>query len=234
MTRRTNARVAGLTFLVYIAVAFPSMVLMNRATAGVGTAAKLASLAQHASDVRLAIVLDLVSCFCALVLAVTLYAITRDEDPDLAMLVLVFRSAEGIIGGASMERTLGQLWLATAAGPDAPDPSTANALAAGLVRLPSWSMQVAASFFAVGSLVFSYLLLRGRIVPAALAWVGVLGSILVVVILPMQLAGVVSGKITEYMWFPLLAFEVPLGFWLIVKGAALPASNPKIRPAAVR
>jgi len=226
MTRRTNARVAGLAFLVYIAVAFPSMLLMDRAAAGVGTAAKLASLAQHASDVRLVIVLDLVSCFCALVLAVTLYSITRDEDQDLAMLVLVFRSAEGIVGGVSMQRTLGQLWLATAAGPDAPDPSTANVLAASLVRLPSWNMQVAASFFAVGSLIFSYLLLRGRIVPAALAWVGVIVSMLVVVILPMQLAAFVSGKITEYMWFPLLAFEVPLGFWLLIKGAAMPSRRP--------
>ncbi|MDQ6893078.1 MAG: DUF4386 domain-containing protein [Acidobacteriota bacterium] len=223
MTRRTNARVAGLTFLVYIAVAFPSMVLMTRATSGAGTAAKLANIAHHVSDVRVAIVLDLISCFCALVLAVTLYGITRDQDPDLAMLVLVFRAAEGAVGAVSIERTLGQLWLATATGPGAPDPAAAGALAAVLVKLPSWSVPVAASFFAAGSLIFSYLLLRGRIVPAALAWLGVIASILVVVLLPLQLAGVVSGPITEYMWFPMLVFEVPLGFWLLIKGAAMPA-----------
>jgi Domain of unknown function (DUF4386) len=228
MTRRTNARVAGLTFLVYIAVAFPSMVLMSRATSGEGIAAKLANIALHASDVRLAIVLDLISCFCALVLAVTLYGITRDQDPDLAMLVLVFRAAEGVVGAVSIERTTGQLWLATVTGPDSPDPATANALAAVLVKLPSWSMPVAASFFAVGSLIFSWLLLRGRMVPAALAWVGVIASILVVVALPLQLAGYLSGPITEYMWFPMLAFEVPLGFWLLIKGAAMP---PRRQPA---
>lgn len=44
MTRRTNARIAGFTYLFYIAVAFPSMVLFNRATAGEGIAAKLAGL----------------------------------------------------------------------------------------------------------------------------------------------------------------------------------------------
>ena len=223
MTRRTNARVAGLTFLVYIGVAFPSMILMKGATAGEGTAAKLASIAQHVSDVRLAIVLDLVSCFCALVLAVTLYAITREEDPDLALLVLVFRGAEGVVGGVAMERTLGQLWLATSTGAAAPDPASAAALAAVLMKLPSWSVPTAASFFAAGSLVFSWLLLRGRIVPAALASIGVIASILVVVLLPLQLAGVVSGPITDYMWFPMLAFEVPLGFWLLIKGAAMPA-----------
>ncbi|HEY6110288.1 MAG TPA: DUF4386 family protein, partial [Gemmatimonadales bacterium] len=93
MTRRTNARIAGFTFLFYIAVAFPSMVLFNRATSGAGTAAKLAGLAQHAADVHLAVVLSLAGCCSALVLAVTLHAITREQDPDLAMLGLVFRVA---------------------------------------------------------------------------------------------------------------------------------------------
>ena len=32
MTRRMNARVAGITYLSYIAVAFPGMVLFDRAT----------------------------------------------------------------------------------------------------------------------------------------------------------------------------------------------------------
>ena len=120
MTRRTNARVAGFTFLLYIAVALTGMVLSNRAVSGEGIAAKLASIAQHASEMRVAVVLDMLSCFCALVLAVTLYAITRDFDPDLAMLVLVFRTAEGVIGAVSLPRALERLWLATAAGADAP------------------------------------------------------------------------------------------------------------------
>lgn len=57
MTRMTNARIAGFTYLFYIAVALPSMVLMNRATSAEGTAAKLARVAEHASDVRIVIVL---------------------------------------------------------------------------------------------------------------------------------------------------------------------------------
>ena len=32
MTRTTNARLAGFTFLFYIAIAFPSMVLLDNAT----------------------------------------------------------------------------------------------------------------------------------------------------------------------------------------------------------
>jgi uncharacterized protein DUF4386 len=222
MTRRTNARVAGFTFLVYIAVSLTGMVLSGRATSAEGTAAKLAGIAQHASDVRLAIVLELIGCFCALVLAVTLYSITRDQDPDLAMLALTCRVAEGVVGVVSLPRSAGRLWLATAAGADAPDPAAANALGAFLVKLPSWDMVIGATFFAVGSTLFCYLLLRGRMIPIALAWLGVLASILVVVCLPLQLIGILRGPITDLMWLPMLAFEVPFGLWLIIKGVALP------------
>ena len=218
MTRTTNARIAGFTFLFYIAVALTGMVLSNRAASAGGTAAKLASIAGHASDVRAAVLLELLGCFSALVLAVTLYSITRDQDPDLAMLVLVFRAGEGVIGAVSLPRTLERLWLATATGADAPDPASASALGAILLKLPSWSSTLSASFFAVGSTIFAYLLLRGRIVPSALAWVGVIASILIVIGLPLRLVGILRGPITQLMWLPMLAFEVPLGLWLLIKG----------------
>ncbi len=222
MTRRTNARVAGFAFLVYIAVALTGMVLSGRAASGEGTAAKLAGIAQHASGMRAAIVLELLSCFCALVLAVTLYSLTRDQDPDLAMLALTCRVAEGVIGGVSLPRMVGRLWLATAAGADAPDPAAAKALGAVLLELPSWNTNIAATFFAVGSTLFAYLLLRGRMVPVALAWLGVLSSILVTVCLPLELVEVLRGPITQVMWLPMLVFEVSLALWLIIKGAAMP------------
>ena len=222
MTRTTNARVAGFTFLFYIAVAFTGMVLSSRATSGEGTAAKLAGIAQHASEMRVVIVLELLECFCALVLAVTLYSITRDQDPDLAMLAMTCRVAEGVIGAVSLPRAVGKVWLATAAGADAPDPAAANALGAVLLKLPSWSMPISATFFAVGSTLFAYLFLRGRMVPVALAWLGVLGSILALVVLPLQLIGLLHSPITDIVWLPLLVFEVWLALWLIIKGAAMP------------
>jgi hypothetical protein len=42
--------------------------------------------------VRAAIVLILFSSFCALALGVTLYAITREVDSELAMLAMTFAS----------------------------------------------------------------------------------------------------------------------------------------------
>jgi len=215
MTRTTNARIAGFTFLFYIAVAFPSMVLFNRATSGEGLAAKLAGIAQHAPDLRLAVVLSLGGCFSALVLAVTLYAITRNEDPDLAMLGLMCRVGEGLIGAASIPATVALLQLTTATGPQAPDSAATQALAAFVLEQ---TPLVSALFFAVGSTLFAWLLLRGRMIPVPLAWIGVVGSALLVVGLPLQLAGFLAGPVTQLMWIPVAVFELTLGPWLLIKG----------------
>ena len=217
MTRTTNARIAGVTFLAYIAAGVTSMVLSGRATGGEGIAAKLAAIARHEGDMRLVVLLGLVQSFSALVLAVTLWAITREEDPDLAMLALACRVSEGILGGLSVPGTLTLLWLATATGANAPETGAAHALAAYLLRS---DMAFTATFFAVGSTLFACLLLRGRMIPAPLAWLGVGASALLVVGLPLQLAGYLRGPITSLLWLPMLAFEVPLALWFLVKGVA--------------
>jgi hypothetical protein len=163
MTRTTNARIAGFAFLFYIAAGIASMVLARRA---------------HATEL-----LTLLTSFSALVLGVTLYAITREQDPDLAMLGLTCRVVEAMPGEGAI-------------------------------------------FFAVGSTIFSWLLLRGRMIPVALARLGVLASVLLVVILPLQRAGLFGGpmrwssSITWLMWLPMLVFEVALALWLLIKGVA--------------
>lgn len=220
MTRTTNARIAGFTFLFYIAAGISSMVLIGRATSGEGIAAKLASIAGHAMDVRITVLLYLLQCFAAIVLAVTLYALTRDEDPDLAMLGLTCRLGEGLVGATGIPSTLGLLWLATATGAGAPDTAAAHAL--GQFLLKDY-VALTATLFAVGSALFSYLFLRGRMIPIPLAWLGVAASVLLVVGLPLQLAGFLRGPVAMFMWLPMLAFEVPLALWLLVKGAAMPA-----------
>lgn len=217
MTRSTNARIAGAAYLVYIGVAFPDMLLLNRATSGAGVAAKLANVAQHTTAMRIAIVLTLLSAFCAFALAVTMFAVTRDEDRDVAMLGLVCRVGEGVLGALPLT-TLGLLWLATATGPRAPDAATQAALAPFLLELGRWKTIVGSLLFATGSTAFSYLLLRGRMVPVWLAWLGVLGSALLVVLLPAQLAGLVGSPVTDAMWLPVAVFEIVLAVWLIAKG----------------
>jgi hypothetical protein len=173
MTCTTNARLAGSTFLIYIAAGITSLALASRA---------------ETADVRS--LLSLVTSLSALVLGVTLYALTREQDRDLAMLALTCRIVEGM-------------------------PGTADG--AGVI------------FFAVASTIFSWLLLRGRMIPASLAGLGVVASVLLVAILSLQRAGLLGGatgwssSITWMVWLPMLVFEVAFALWLLIRGVARPA-----------
>src|SRR5437667_3025670 len=148
---------------------------MHRATDVEGDSAKLARIGEYATNVRLAILLTLVEGFSALVLAVTLYGITRDQD-ELAMLAWSVALLKGFLGTLNIPSYWRLLWLANAGvGTGVPDIPTTNALRAFLL-MPGPSVPIGTIFFAVGSTIFSYLLLRGRMVPVSIAWLGVFAS----------------------------------------------------------
>jgi hypothetical protein len=171
MTRTTNARITGVALLLYIAAGIASLALAGRTQA--------------------AELLTLITTFCALVLGVTLYAITKEQDPDLAMMGLACRVLEAAPGPGEI-------------------------------------------FFAVGSTLFCWLLLKGRMIPTALAQLGVLASVLLVVILPVRAA--FGGGSTNWassvgwlMWLPMLVFELALAAWLLTRGVAAPAATARAR-----
>ena len=170
MTRTTAARVAGFAFLFYIVVGISSMAGAFR-----GSAAELATYAQNAS---------------AVILALTLFVVTRVEQPIVAMLGMVFRLAEGALGPA---------------------------LDLTGITIPRATL-FDATLFAIGSTFFCWLMLRGRMLPRPLALTGVIASVILVVGLPLQLGGVLGAPLTTLMWMPMLAFEVPCGLWLLAKG----------------
>jgi hypothetical protein len=220
MTRTTNARLAGVASLIYIAVGIFNEVLMYRATHAEGTAETLARIADHETDVRVAIILKLCECFSVFASAVALYGITRDEDNELAMFGLSCRVAEGVFIVSLIPTNQALLWLANVRRGvvSGPDVATTNALAAFL-RAPG--APVGSIFFAVGSATFSYLLLRGRMVPVSLARWGVFSSVLLIVGLPLQVAGFLTGPLTGYQWLPAIAFAPVFASWLLVKGVTM-------------
>jgi hypothetical protein len=200
MSRPTTARIAGLAFLVYIVAGMTSL--------------------RGAPGPLLDIVLSFVMCFCALALGVTLFGVTSEVDREIAMMGMVCRVAEGIVGVMFMSLALAM--RSALAAPDAPNAAALAALNTVLTGAERVNFSVAGMLFAVGSTMFCWLLLRGRLIPVGLAWLGFLASLLVVVALPLQLGRVLTGPFTMLMWIPMAAFEIPAGIWLLVKGVRLP------------
>jgi Domain of unknown function (DUF4386) len=221
MTHKTNSRIAGFTFLLYIAIGITSMILFSQVISGAeDTVAKLANIAQHRSLVGVNILLTLLSATCAIVLAVTLYALTRDQDRDLAMMALCCRVSEGVIIFAiSPLITLGLKSVAMMSS-SATDSrfATANVIGTLLLKMDGLFPIIPATSFAVGSSIFSYLFLRARSIPLSLGWLGVVSSIMLVIAIPLQLAGFITGSVTGYIWMLMFLFEVPFALWLLIKG----------------
>ena len=229
MTRTTNARLAGAAFLLYIGVGISQMVLSGSIPDAEGTAAKLASMAAHANLERIDMLLGMFTGFIALTLGVALYGVTRDEDHEIALLALLCRVGEGLSIMFPMFATMGLLWLATGDAVSM-DPAGAYALAGFLMKVGGWNMSIAATFFAVASTLFCWLLLRGRMIPAALAWLGLFASVLLVIALPLRMTELLSSKIMMLLWLPMAAFEIPLGFWLLIKGVPVAGQNSSGQP----
>lgn len=97
MTHKKNSRIAGFAFLFYIAIDIISLILFSRITDGSERfTVELTNIAQHPSLVGVNILLTLLGATCALVLAVTLHALTREQDGDLAMMAMCFCLTEGV------------------------------------------------------------------------------------------------------------------------------------------
>jgi hypothetical protein len=220
MTRTTNARLAGIAFLTYIAGGITSLTLSSQIMNGAEeTASKLANMARHESTMQVIVLLTLLQAACALVLAVTLYALTRDLDRDLAVMALCCRAGEGLIAVIAPVGTLALFSLAMT--------GTGSANAAGelLFKIEGWTGIIAAICFSVGSTIYTFLFLRARSIPVLLAWLGVFASILLVVVLPLQLSGLVEGMLTKLIWLPMLVFELAFAIWLLIRGGAMPSTQ---------
>jgi hypothetical protein len=175
----------------------------------------------------MAALLSLITIFDALVLGVALFAITREQDFDLAVLALSCRVAEGVISAIHVVAVLGLLTVGTGAvGTAGADTAAAHAIGTLLLKVHGWAMIIGATCFVVGSTIFSWLFLRARSIPVPLAWLGLIASFLLVIALPAELAGFVSGALGWAMWLPMLAFEVSLGLWLLIKGVAANPATP--------
>jgi len=223
---KRNGRIAGLTFLLYYATALGDMFLFAHASSGKGTAEKLASIAHNAAQVELTIVLSLLTVVYALILAVTLYALTRNVDSEIALMAFTCRVVEGVTNAVPAAARLGLLSIATAsATASSADAVSLHTQATLVLKISGWSTTVGATIFAVGSTLFAYLFLKGRSIPVLIAWLGVIGSLLVIPIFLLSSMWPVSSTVVWLTSIPLIIFELALAFWLLIKGVSTQSSR---------
>ena len=216
MTKGTEAKLAGYAYLAYIVFAMSAAVLSGKTTAGADTSQMLSTLRSTIAIAQVTVLLDLLQIVCAVVLAVTLYRLSRTVDATIALLAMAFRFGEGFAGFVPLLGKLELMKLAMASNPSCASSAGCLAIAGEILNRPD---DLFGQFcFAVGGFLFAYLLLAGRLIPGWMAWTGVITIGLQLVCVPLYVATLLPGTVVNWLWFPILLYEVPLGLWLILRG----------------
>ncbi len=216
MTQRAEFIFSFFAYLAYIVLAMSAAVLSRKTTAGADTSQMLSTLRSTMAIAQVTVLLDLLQIVCAIVLAVTLYRLSRTVDVTLALLAMAFRFGEGLAGFVPLLGKLELMKLATASNPMCTNSAGCLAVAGEIFDRPD---DLFGQFcFVVGGFLFAYLLLAGRLIPRWMAWTGVITIGPQLACVPLYVATLLPGKVVSWLWFPILLYEVPLGIWLIRRG----------------
>jgi hypothetical protein len=201
-------------------------------------AATTRRIAANQTLFRAGLVYDLVMFASVIALAWALYVILRGVDRNRALLALLWRMAEAVVGAVTV--LLGVLVVLLVGSQDARaglEPEQLHGLVEVLVTARAIGFDVAVFFLSLGTTVYCRLLYTSRYVPRVLAGLGIVAFVILLVSAAVSLLLPQSRDLTMVGWAPGIAFEVVIGVWLLLKGIptapverAAPAAAPQ--PAA--
>jgi len=234
------ARGAGFMYLFVMATYLGGIAITSHCVVRGDLAATARQIAADETLYRVGLALQLVASGTTIGLAGAFYALLRPVAPNLALLALLWRTAEATLGGATAVVTFVALENlrggGDAAGGAGPPFLLARLLTAGHVA----AFHVTLIFFSLGSVLYFGLLWKSRYIPRALAAFGLLAS--VIVALP-GFARLILPSLADPLaiaWAPIFIAEFATGTLLLVRGATRAAAaggdgaGPAARPEIAR
>ena len=218
------ARVAGAAHLVItiVGVLYGIFVESKLVVSG-NDAATATNILANESLFRTGIVLVLIIYVSVVVASWALYVILRTVHENLALLALLLRSAEAIVGAATVLVGFAVLYILGDNGPSSAfEPEQVHALAGRFLDVRTAGLDIVLIFIGVGATIFCYLLFKSRYIPKPLAawgmftYLSMLSLALVSILFPNH------PLMLEHVLYGVGAlFELVFGLWLVFKGVDL-------------
>lgn len=214
-SQRIAARVAGSLYLATMASAVFAEVFVRGSIIVPGDAVRTAqNLVASERLVRVGLVADIFTLVGVLVIAWGLYVVLKPINEELALLGAMLRVAEVAVAASALVNVLDALrlvsGLSSVAGFSEEQLSTLARLA--LAR-QGFGTQLMFVLLGLGSLAFSWVLLRSSYIPRALAILGVVGSSL------LASGSLILLVFHQYMAQVGLSYMLPLGVFEVSLGA---------------
>ncbi len=233
MTNRTAdssqlvyARIAGVAYILIIVIGVLSGTLIGSKLIVPGDDGLTArNIMANELLFRIGIVCALVMYAGVLVLSAALYVVLEKVNRNLALLALLLRSAEAIVGAATMLFAFAALFLVNGEGRStALNTEQLHALAGVFLDVHTAGLDLVLFLIGLGGTVFGYLFVVSRYVPRALAAWGIFTYSSILVLAFVSILVPKCPVILETVLYALGgAFELVFGFWLVFKGVDLHA-----------
>lgn len=212
-------QLCGLLFLFVLITTILSKSMAGAPLEPADVANTLGRVAEGANKYRTSIVFDLVSHISIVALAGVLYLAFSSYNRPLALLGTVWRVAEGTIIAFNEVNNIILLTVArrfvSSAGAEAVALET---MGHSLILAEDWGYKIGLAFFALGSLLYAILFVSSGAVPRALAWWGVIASLLASADIWLNL---INPNWRMVSFVAILPYEVALGIWLILRGGQI-------------
>lgn len=221
---KATARQAGVLYLVFSLVAIVGEFLLPALVVSGDAAATARNITAAESMYRVEILTGFVTLVLFIVLVATLYKLLKDVDRWHAMLMVLLVSIGVAISLANLINRFAPLVLLSGGDYLAVfTKAQLDALALGFLRLHASGATVATVFWGLWLFPFGVLVIRSGFLPRILGYLlmvagfAYVASSVTTIVLPAY-RHVVSQVMT-----PLYFGELPIVFWLLIKGAKVPA-----------
>jgi len=213
------ARVAGLAYLITIMLGIFSVnfVESNLIVSG-NNAETVKNIMENGMLFRVGIASEIMMYVLVVLLSLSLYVILKTVNSNLALLALLWRLGEAIIGGGATVIS-GLIPLLLLKGETGFETGQLQALVGLFLDVRGAGLDVVLIFIGMGGTVFCYLFYKSRYIPRILAVWGILTYLTMLII---SFVSILSPDLPETIKLAFYApgglFEITVGFWLLFKG----------------
>ena len=216
---KKTAKLIGILFILAAASAIAGVLLYNPI---LNNSDYLVEGSTHANQVILGALMELILVVSAVGTATAMFPILRKYNETIALWHVCFRFLEAVVITVGLISVLALLTLSrefAAAG--APDTASFQAVGTSLIAIHDWTFMLGPLFFlGINTIMYSYIFYKSKLVPTALACLGMTGAVLVFICALLVMFGVIQqvSLLGGLLALPIAAFEISLAVWLIVKG----------------
>ena len=213
------ARVAGLAYVVVIMIGIFSVSYIDTNILVPGDDAATAdNIMNNELRFRISVVSEIIMYVLVVLLSHALYVILKSVNRNLALLALLLRAGEAIIG-AGVAVLTGFIPLLLLNSKAAFEQDQLQALAGLFLQVRGGGLDVVLIFIGIGGTIFCYLFFAAKYIPRILA---ICGMITYLSMLILAIVSILSPNLPEstkmIFYAPGGLFEIIIGLWLLIKG----------------